>query len=893
MASKLIDWHSLETKKVFENLDTSISGLNQKDVKRRIQKNGYNEIQKKNKTSPVIIFLDQFKSFFVIILALAAIISYLVGYKHGDTVDTWVIIAILFLNAIFGFIQEFKAEKSIEALRSMTALKTKVIRNGKLKEILTRNAVPGDILLLEAGDKIPADSRIITASNLETDESALTGESTTVAKSSDILAAKTNLAERKNILYSGTTITKGTAKAVIVETGMKTELGKIANMMQNTKKEETPLQKQLKHFGEMLGIGILIVCGIVFAISYINYGTVIDSLMISLSLAVAALPEGLPAIVTICLALGIQRMIKRNALIRKLPSVETLGCADVICTDKTGTLTYNQMTVREIYTNNSTTHVSGHGYDPIGHFTDDKDQKVNPEKISKILTCATLCNNSVLKKEHNKWDIIGDPTEGALVVAAQKAHMIKSEIETNMPRIKEFPFDSERKMMSTVNKFKKGKLMFVKGAPDILIEQCSKITINNKVRKLTAKDKADIFSKNKEMAEKALRVLAFAYKDPKNGEKEENLIFIGLMGMIDPPRKEVIKSIEKCKAAGIKVVMITGDHKDTATAIAKELGIGKHAITGEELDKIQNLEETVEHIDVYARVKPEHKLRIVKALKAQGHIVAMTGDGVNDAPALKGSDIGVAMGITGTDVSKEASDMILTDDNFSSIVNAVEEGRGIYDNIKKFIRYLISSNSGEVMTIFIATLIGFYSLINGNPLPILLPIHLLWINLVTDGFLALALGVDPLDKEVMERKPRKKKESLIGLGALIEILITAAIMTIGTILIFKKSLPVSDQYAQTMALTTLVIFQLFNVFNCRSENRSVFTNFFTNKWLIAAVGGCVIMQLVVIYTPIAVFFKTVPLNMGDWLRIIAISSTVIIGVEIKKLLEKLFHYMTQ
>lgn len=889
----MVDWHSLDTKKVIERLNTSISGLEKKEIKKRISKHGLNEIKKNKKSSPVLLFIEQFKSFLVIILIIAAIVSYIVGYSHGDTVDTWVILAILFLNAIFGFIQEFKAEKSIEALQSMAALKTKVIRNGRLQEILTKNTVPGDILLLEAGDKIPADSRIITASNLETDESALTGESTTVEKSSSILKEKTPLAERKNMLYSGSVITKGTAKAIVVETGMKTELGKIANMMQNTKKEETPLQKQLKHFGEMLGIGILIICGIVFAISYINYGTIIDSLMIALSLAVAALPEGLPAIVTICLALGIQRMIKRNALIRKLPSVETLGCTDVICTDKTGTLTYNQMTVREIYTNHTTTHVSGHGYDPVGHFTNDNDEEVSPEKLSKILTCATLCNNSVLKKEKKKWNIIGDPTEGALIVAAQKAHMIKSELETNMSRLKEFPFDSERKMMSTVNKFKKGKLMFVKGAPDVLIKHCTKISINNKVRKLTDKDKKEIFAKNKNLASKALRVLAFAYKEPTDNMKEEKLIFIGLMGMIDPPRKEVIKSIEKCKDAGIKVVMITGDHKDTAVAIAKELGIGKNAITGEELDKIQNLNETVEHIDVYARVKPEHKLRIVKALKAQGHIVAMTGDGVNDAPALKGSDIGIAMGITGTDVSKEASDMILTDDNFSSIVNAVEEGRGIYDNVKKFIRYLISSNSGEVMTIFIATLIGFYSLINGNPLPILLPIHLLWINLVTDGFLALALGVDPLNKEVMSRKPRKKKESLIGLGTLIEIIITAAIMTIGTILIFKQSLCVSDEYAQTMALTTLVIFQLFNVFNCRSEERSVFTNFFTNKWLIAAVAGCVIMQTIVIYTPISVFFKTVPLNMEDWIRIIAVSSTVIIGIELKKLLEKAFHYMTR
>ena len=883
-------WHSEKVDEVLKHLDTTEQGLNKKETTKRLEEFGYNKIQDTHKIKPIKLFLKQFQDFLVILLLIAAAVSFIVGAGNGNHVDGWVIIGILILNAIIGFFQELKAEKSIEALKKMAAIKSTVIRGGVKKCVDTNFIVPGDILYLEAGDKVPADARIIKENNLKADEAALTGESKSVSKTVEALKSNTALADKTNMLFSGTIITKGSATAVVVDTGMNTEIGKIAQMVQGAKTEQTPLQKRLAHFGEMLGIGILGICVVVFFLAMLNYdGSVLDALMIALSLAVAAIPEGLPVVVTICLALGVRRMVKRNSLIRNLPSVETLGCTDIICTDKTGTLTYNEMTVREIYSNEEFIEVSGHGYEPSGEFTDRKNKRFDTKKIQWLLTSAVLCNNSSISKKKSHWCITGDPTEGALVVLGEKAGLNKDKLEKDNPRTKENPFEPERKMMSTTNKVKGIEYVFAKGAPDILVGECSKIEINGRARKLTQKEKDNILQKNTEMAKKALRVLGVAYKKKDRGKDEDNLIFLGLVGMMDPPREEVISSIKKCKNAGIQVKMITGDHKETAVAIAKELGIGQYALSGDEIDKIDDLKDTVEHVDVYARVQPEHKLRIVNALKKAKHVVAMTGDGVNDAPALKGSDIGVAMGITGTDVSKEASDMILLDDNFTSIVNAVEEGRGIYDNIKKFIKYLLSSNSGEVLSILLGTMIGFT--LAGQAIPLLLPIHLLFINLVTDSFLALALGVEPLDKETMKRKPRKQRESFIQKENLVDIIITGLVMSVGTICIFKKTLyspGASEHYAWSMALTTLIVFQLFNVFNCKSENKSAFRNLFDNKWLLLAVAGCLLMIFGVLYTPLSVIFRVAPLGIMDWVLIVAVSSLVLFIMEVKKLLLYLF-----
>ncbi|MGM5482265.1 MAG: calcium-translocating P-type ATPase, SERCA-type [Nanobdellota archaeon] len=882
-------WHAESIETVFKNLDSTDEGLTKREGRKRLEEFGYNKIKNSHKISPLNLFLKQFKDFLVVLLLIAAIVSFIVGAKKGSSVDGWVIIGILLLNAIIGFFQELKAEKSIEALKKMASVKSTVIREGNKCKIDTECVVPGDILYLETGDKIPADARIIEASNFKTDESALTGESKSVSKVQKLLKRKTQLADKVNMVFSGTIATKGCAKAIVVNTGMNTEIGKIAKMVQGTQNLQTPLQKRLAHFGETLGIGILGICVVVFFLALLNYnGSILDALMMALSLAVAAIPEGLPVVVTICLALGVRSMVKKNALIRKLPSVETLGCTDVICTDKTGTLTYNEMTVREIYTNEQLIEVSGHGYEPHGEFTID-DKKVDIKNFELFLKAGVLCNNSGLYKKKSHWKINGDATEGALTVLGAKANINKKKTEKEMPRIKENPFESERKMMSTINKYKNTNYVFAKGAPDILIKKCTKIYVKGKTKKLTQNDKDTILQKNSGMAKRALRVLGVAYKKKDNKKDEEKLVFLGLVGMMDPPRHEVISSIKKCHDAGINVKMITGDHKETAIAIAKELGIGQYAISGDEIDKIEDLRYTAEHVDVYARVQPEHKLRIVNALKKSNHVVAMTGDGVNDAPALKGSDIGVSMGITGTDVSKEASDMILLDDNFSSIVNAVEEGRGIYDNIKKFIKYLLSSNSGEVLSILLGTIIGFS--LAGQAIPLLLPIHLLFINLVTDSFLALALGVEPLSPRTMKRKPRKQKENFIQKKGVFDILITGAVMSIGTIFIFKKSLysPAgSENYAWSMALTTLIIFQLFNVFNCKSETRSVFSNFYNNKWLILAVLGCMMMVLGVLYTPLSTLFKVSPLGLADWGLIILVTLTIVLVMELKKLLVFLF-----
>jgi len=876
-------WHSKKVTDIYKDLYSGPDGLSDTNAKERLLKYGPNELEKRGQKSAFTIFLNQFKSMIVWILVIAAIISFSIGQlehsEENSNLDGIVIVIILIINAIVGFLQEYKAEKSIEALKRLSALRARVLRNGQEMRIESRDLVPGDIILLETGDKVPADARIIDATRFEVDESSLTGESTPVKKSNLPVAEKAALAERTSLLHSSTIITAGKAKAIVVETGMKTEIGKIADLVQQEKSKQTPLQHKLAQLGEFLSIGTLIICGIVFVVGILRSEPLLESFMIAVSLAVAAIPEGLPAVVTTCLALGVRRMVKKNALVRVLPAVETLGSCNTICTDKTGTLTYNQMTVREIFANMKKIDVSGQGYVPEGRF-EENGKATDPKKIQMLLKIGMLCNDAKLKQNKGKWEIFGDPTEAALIVTGQKAGLDQDIINKDMPRIDELPFDSTRKLMTTLHK---GQAL-VKGAPDILIEKCDRILLNGKVTKLASKQKKEILNQNLAMANKALRVLGFAYKAVKKLDKstESKLIFVGLMGMIDPPRSEVVDAIAKCKIAGIKVVMITGDHKATAVAIGKELGLPTGSVlTGAELDEKSKI--NVDEVTIYARVSPQHKMKIISALQAKGYVVAMTGDGVNDAPALKRADIGVAMGKSGTDVAKEASDMILTDDNFTSIVNTVEEGRGIYDNIQKFVKYLLSSNLGEILTIFIAMLIAYHHPETGALLLPLAAIQLLWINLLTDGLPALALGVEPTDPDVMKQPPRKSKDRIISGRSAANMIFLAVIMAAGTLFMFHISLKVNVTYAVTMAFTTLVVFQLFNVINCKSQDKSVFkTGIFNNKWLILAIVSSFSLQLIVLYTPLSELLKATAIGLFDWLKVFAVASTVLIFDEIRK-----------
>src|SRR3989338_6404490 len=862
--------HSKEIKEVFRELNSNNEGLSQAEAEKRLQEYGLNEIKEAKKISPIKIFLNQFNSVVVYNLIAALVISLFIG----ERIDAIVIGIILILNAVFGFIQEYKAEKSIEALKKLASLKATVIRDGKEKNIDAKLLVPGDILKLETGDKLPADARLFEIINLETQEAALTGESTPVSKELKLLPEKTSLADRINMVFSGTIITNGRGKAIVTGTGMKTEIGKIATLIQETEQEKTPLQKKLDQMGRFLGLITIIVSVIVFLGGVFEGGNVLEFFIIAVALAVAAIPEGLPAIVTIGLALGTQRMVKRHALIRKLPSVETLGSTTVICTDKTGTLTKNEMTVKKIYSNGKIIDITGSGYDKKGEFLH-KSKKIDANEIELLLKAGSLNNNSSL----TDGNVIGDPTEAALIVSAEKALLARESLEKKHPRIHEIPFTSERKLMTTIHDFKGEKIAFSKGAPEVVLNLCDSIYQNGKVRKLTEADKKEILEINREFANDALRVLGFAFKtviDAKRAEK--NLTFLGLQGMIDPPREEVKEAIEKCRKAGIKVVMITGDHEITAKAIGKAIGIEGKSLAGEQLEKIQELEKIVEDSAIYARVNPEPKKKIVDALKKRGHIVAMTGDGVNDAPALKKADIGIGMGITGTDVAKEASAMILTDDNFASIVNAIEEGRGIYDNIKKFVEYLLSSNLGEILTLFVAIILGF-------SLPVT-ALMILWINLVTDGLPALALSIDPVEPNIMERKPRNPKERIISNSIIARMLIVGFTMMLGTLIVFKLYNPEENlAYAQTMAFATLMIFQMFNVLNCRSEFNSLFkVGIFTNMKLWGAIIISILMQVLVIQTSVMEkVFNTVHLSAIDLGVVFLAASSVFIVVEIYKL----------
>lgn len=850
------------------NLKTDVkNGISSEEAQKRLDEYGPNILSEKEKRTVLSMLLDQFKDYMVVILIVASIVSFFLG----EVTDAVIILFIILLNAFLGMIQENNAEKSLESLKKLSAPISRVLRDGKVKEIESQKLVPGDVVFLEAGNFVPADGRIIESANLKIDESALTGESIAIEKTADKLTDKNlNIGDRVNMAYMGTVVTYGRGSFIVTETGMNTEMGKIAKMLDNDEKVMTPLQIKLEQLGKYLGTGALIICAVIFLIGVVEKRPVFDMFMTSVSLAVAAIPEGLPAIVTITLALGVQKMIKRNAIIRKLPAVETLGSASTICSDKTGTLTQNKMTVVRIY-------------------TDFKEIDLNSEYDNKadfILECATLCTDAFID---DKGKSFGDPTEVAIVYAFEKNLSKKTDLENENPRVAEIPFDSDRKMMTTIHKGHDNNYKVItKGAFDNVIERCKYILKDGKVEDLNDDDKTKIKLENERMGNSALRVLAVSYKNIDNipyklssDDIERDLIFVGLIGMIDPPREEVKDSVKICKMAGIKPVMITGDHKITAMAIAKDLGILSKddiAITGKELEMMsdEELNKKVKHISVYARVSPEHKVRIVKAWQKNNAVVAMTGDGVNDAPALKQADIGAAMGITGTDVAKDSADMVLTDDNFTTIVAAIEEGRTIYANIKKSIHYLLSCNIGEILVLLIATLLGM-------PMP-LKPIHILWVNLVTDSLPALALGVEPADKDIMTHSPRPKNENIFADGLMFRIPLEGIMIGLVSFLAFLFGLRENLTNARAMAFTVLTLSQLSQAMNVRS-NKSIFkVGLFKNKYMILALAVSIFLQLVVILTPLNVIFDIKNINMYDWDIVILLSLSPIIIMEIIKAL---------
>lgn len=876
-------WWNIAAQDIAAELRTDLKeGLNALEVKKRLEEYGFNQLPEQKRISPVKLFLSQFSSLIVWVLVGAAVIAGILG----EWIDAWAITVIVFLNAILGFIQEYQAERSLDALKKLSSPKSKVIRDGASQIVDSNFLVPGDLVLLEAGDRIPADGRVTYSVQLSTQEASLTGESMAVHKVTEALLQKDfSLGDRKNMVFMGTVVVSGKGRMVVTQTGLETELGKIASMLQQGSEEKTPLQIRLEELGRRLVYFCLGIVAVVFVLGLGRGMGFIDVLLTALSLAVAAIPEGLPAIVTVALALGVRRMAKRNALIRRLPSVETLGCASVICTDKTGTLTQNEMTVRCVWVNEEFVNVTGVGYSPQGRF-EQEGKGLNPEdhqELMMALKISVLCNSAQLGESDGTWQIIGDPTEGSLIVAAAKAGFKKEVLEARYPLAGEVPFDSDRKRMSVARQSPEGegKVLFVKGAPDVILERCDSILINGKKVLLGPEQRNGVLRANGKLAGQALRVLALAWRDldqdgPVDESAEMGLTFAGLIAMSDPPRPEVKRSIELCRRAGIRTVMITGDHKETAVAVARELGLMDHtelAIDGQELDRMsaESLKDNVRKIVVYSRVSAEHKMKIVRAWKAAGEIVAMTGDGVNDAPAIKEADIGIAMGITGTDVTKEAADMVITDDNFASIVNAVEEGRGIYDNIIKFVNYLLSSNIAELLVIFMGMLLGFTDRA-GNAFVSLSAVQLLWMNLVTDGFPAIALGLDPLGPGAMDRAPRKVSEPILSFRFALQLSLVSLTIAAGAIIACHFGLRQSVPLAQTMALTTLVVMELVRIQVIRSRYH---IGLFSNRWLVFALAGSLALQLCVVYIPpLQKVFGTVSLGKTEWGVILAVTFLV-------------------
>ena len=889
-----------ETEKI---LETNIqNGLTENDVKTKREKYGLNMLKAKKKASLLQRFIEQFKDFSIIVLIIAAIVSGFVGISQGEGMtDTIIILIVVLANAIIGIAQESKAEKSLEALQKLTDHASKVIRDGKIKVIPAKELVPGDIVVLDTGDYIPADLRVIEAVNLKAQESSLTGESVPVEKTTKTIEkTDVGIGDRTNMLFSSSLVTYGRGKGIVVQTGMNTEVGKIAGMLDNTEKQITPLQEKLNKLGKTLGIAALAICAFIFIIGLIQGKEPINMFMTAVSLAVAAIPEGLVAVSTIVLAIGVQKMVKKNAIVKKLPAVETLGSATVICSDKTGTLTQNKMTVEKIFINGETKELAEY-------------KKNINEDLKKLIFANMLCNDTKISTDGK---LTGDPTETALVDMAFKLDFDPS-VYDRMPRIQEIPFDSDRKLMTTVNEVNGKYIVYTKGGMDELIGICNSYILNGEIKNNIEEYKNMITKNNEQMAKEALRVLACAYKeidhkptkeDMENIEKD--LIFVGMVGMIDPPREEAKIAVEKCKTAGIKTVMITGDHKITATAIAKKLGILENedeAITGADLEKMtdEELEKNVRKYSVYARVSPEHKVRIVKAWQKNGEIVAMTGDGVNDSPALKTANIGCAMGVVGTDVAKEAADVILTDDNFATIVSAVEEGRRIYDNILKVIQFLLSSNVGEVIVLFLATLLTpffakWFGITDVAHLEILLPIHILWINLVTDSLPALALAFDPANEGIMKRKPAKPGKGVFTKGMTWRVIYQGVMIGLLTLAAFMIGLATTKEpinglsldeskieVGQTMAFITLAMSELVHVFNIRDNKKSIFkTKIFNNSKLIWAILASAALMFVILVIPALRHIFSIPiLPTGNILELVLLVFAPIVIVEIFKLLK--------
>ena len=872
-------WHALSAEQVFAQLNADPAGLTSAEAARRLAEYGPNELRAADRVSPWAVLLSQFKNVLIIILLVATALSAVLG--HG--VEAIAIAVIVLLAVLLGFVQEYRAERAIEALRRMAALTATVLRDGEEMEIPARDLAPGDVILLRAGDVVPADARLVEAVNLQIEEAALTGESVPVEKHTAPLAnGQLALGDRKNLVYSGTVATYGRGRAAVIATGMNTEFGKITGMLQTVEAGKTPLQENLDRMGKTLAKAALVIVALIVALGLLRGQPFIEMFIFGIALAVAVVPEALPAVVTISLALGVQRMVKRNALVRRLPVVEALGSTTVICSDKTGTLTRDEMTVRKIFVAGRLLEVSGAGYEPHGSFAQDGVPVIPSGPLLELLRGAALASDARLVERDGHWDIKGDPTEGALVVAADKAGQHRADLETQFPRVNEIPFTSETKRMTTLHATANGPVAYAKGAAEIILDSCAWVLTEDGAQPLDGAAREVILAQGRQMAGAALRVLGIATKPDASIENAEHaMTFLGLVGMIDPPRSEAKAAIQACELAGIKVAMITGDHPLTAQAVARELGLLKtgRSVTGAQLEAMDDaeFEREVEGIEVYARVSPAHKLRVVTALQQHGHIVAMTGDGVNDAPALKKADIGIAMGITGTDVSKEAASMTLTDDNFASIVAAVEEGRGIFGNIKKYLMYLLSSNIGEIGLMAGATLLGL-------PLP-LTAVQLLYVNLVTDGLPALALAVDPPEKDLMRRKPRDPRTGIFTRPVVTLMTVGGLWSTIANLGLFIWALNSGRSTAEAMTMTfvSLVLIQFFKAYNYRSDRNSVLDRPFANKWLNLAVASQLALMALVIYWPfLHDVFGTFYLTLEDWLIVVVMAFTVSPVLELAK-----------
>jgi Ca2+-transporting ATPase len=896
-------------------------GLSDAEARARLERDGPNELAAEPAVSGWRRFLAQFRDVLVILLLIATAVSAGLWVYERETslpYEALAILAVVLLNASMGYLQESRAEAAVAALRAMSAADATVVRGGERRSVPATDIVSCDLLLLEEGDTVPADARVVEAVALQTAEAALTGESLPVVKDAAPIVEDVPLGDRHNLVFSGTTVTYGHGTALVIATGMRTEMGRIAGLLKEAHPETTPLQRELDRTGKVLGwivvvIAVVMIGTIVLVEDVREFSALVDVLILGVALAVAAVPEGLPAIVTAVLSIGVQRMARRKAIVRHLAAVETLGAASVIASDKTGTLTRNEMTVRIVVTASGRVTLGGSGYAPAGEVRRADGGEIERGlrvELERALAAADRANNADVEERDGRWTVQGDPTEGALLVAARKVGLEADALEARLPRVGEVPFSSERKLMSTIHRDadKDRLIVFAKGAPDVVLARCSHELLGDDRRALTSERRAEILQVNESLAGEALRTLGVAlhWLPDETAERaiaapdagvEQNLVFAGLIGMIDPPRAEARDAVARARSAGIRPIMITGDHPRTASVIARELGIAadERAVTGAELDRLDDeaLARTVGDVSVYARVNPEHKLRLVKALQRNGAIVAMTGDGVNDAPALKTADIGVAMGITGTDVSKEAADVVLADDNFASIVAAVEEGRAIFANIRKFLRYLLSSNIGEVMTMFFGVLLADRLGLRGEGSAVVLPLlatQILWINLVTDGAPALALGVDPADEGLMRQPPRPHDESVITGRMWRGIFLVGAIMAVGTLYVLDAAMPGGFiqgtgnlRHGQSMAFTTLMLFQLFNTLNARSDDRSAFVGLFANHWLWAAIGLSIGLQLVVLSVPaLQQGFGTVGLSGRDWLRCVTVASSVLWLREVTK-----------